>query len=62
MSEKPEAPSRMGRPVTVGATTKLMVKMSGQMRAAIEKRAKASRVTLSEMARRLISLGLKRKG
>ncbi len=49
----------MGRPVTVGATTGLMVKMSSAMRGAIEKRAKAANVTLSEMARRLIALGLK---
>jgi hypothetical protein len=62
MSQKTEPPSRMGRPVTVGATTGLMVKMSAAMRGAIEKRAKAANVTLSEMARRLISLGLKRKG
>lgn len=62
MAEKPATPPRMGRPVTIGATTKLMVKMSAQMRSAIEKRAKASSVTLSEMARRLISLGLRRKG
>lgn len=59
MAEKPATPSRMGRPVTIGATTKLMVKMSEAMRASIAKRAKAERVTLSEAARRLIAYALK---
>jgi len=59
MERNAAKPGRMGRPVTVQATTALMVKMPQQMRSAIEKRAKRADVTLSEMARRLISLGLK---
>lgn len=59
MAEKPAPPSRMGRPVTVDATTKLLVKMSDAMRTAITKRAKAEGVTLSEAARRLIAYALK---
>ena len=54
----PDEPAKMGRPPTVGATTKLMVKMSAKMRTAIERRAKAERVTLSEAVRRLIAFAL----
>lgn len=58
MAEKNAAPARMGRPVTVKATTALMVKMSAAMRGAITKRAKSDRVTLSEAARRLLAYAL----
>ena len=58
MAESQKQPGRMGRPVTVKATTGLMVKMSDAMRGAITKRAKAERVTLSEAARRLLAYAL----
>jgi len=59
MSQKPAAPVRMGRPATVNATTGIMVKMSADMRASIERHSKVLGVTMSESARRLIALGLK---
>lgn len=59
LSEKPA--KRRGRPVTIDGTTKLMIKMSATMRAAIASRAKAERVTLSEAVRRLIDYALRRK-
>lgn len=58
MADSPKKPGRMGRPVTVKATTGLMVKMSAVMRGAITKRAKSERVTLSEAARRLLAYAL----
>lgn len=57
--ETPKA--KMGKPPTVNANSSIVVRLSGVMRAAIEERAKAQAVTLSEAARRLIEIGLKTK-
>jgi predicted HicB family RNase H-like nuclease len=51
----------MGRPITVGATAQMMIKVAPKMRAAIAERAKTEGVTLSEAARQLIERGLKAK-
>jgi hypothetical protein len=51
----------MGRPVTVGASDKMAIKLSPKMRDAIASHAKGNDVSFSEAARQLIDLGLKAK-
>jgi len=53
---------KMGKPPTVNATSSIVVRVTAAMRAAIEQRAQAQSVTLSEAARRLIEVGLKVSG
>lgn len=54
-------PAKRGRPVTIAAVSTLVLKLPAGMRSAIEDRAKAEKVTLSEAVRRLIEYAL-RKG
>ena len=54
-------PTKRGRPVTIAAVSTLVLKLPAEMRSAIEERAKAEKVTLSEAVRRLIEYALRKR-
>ena len=63
MLKKPKsaATPKRGRPVTIAAVSTLVLKLPAEMRAAIESRARAEHVTLSEAVRQLLDYALRRK-